>query len=717
MSKKLIYLFSFILLLDLVLTCGARGDLIGWWKLDEGFGDTTYDSSGNGNHGTLTEGTAGFPEWKTAIGDFRVGTAALEFHAGTAEGEGDLVDCGNSEIFNITENITFALWVKVEVFTMTYQYVFSKGLNYMILRAADTPYFRVVFNGLDVGDGDDYYAGGTTIPIDDGQWHYVAGSYDSSTGVVAFYTDGILEESKISSGSLPTNEEPVCIGNRYTRKGADAIIDDVRLYNHTLSIDEIRSAMYSEPFPFASGPSPEDGAVNFDTWVNLSWRSGESAVSHDLYLGEDFDAVSEGAEGTFIGNQADTFIVVGFPGFPYPDGLVPGTTYYWRVDEVNETEPNSPWKGDTWSFMIPPKTAYLPDPADKAEGVNINPNLNWTPGFGAKLHTVYFGETSDEVDTAAGGQAQGTVGFSPGTLKMARTYYWRVDEFDVIDTYKGDVWSFTTEGAVTALDPMNGAVDVSQTPVLTWVPGQGASHEVYFGTDAGSLELKSTGNLGAESFEPDQLEWNTTYYWRVDEANSTNADSPWTGPLWSFTTANFLIIDDMESYNDLDEADPGSNRIYLAWVDGYDNPALNGSIVGHANAPFAEQTIVHSGNQSMPMSYDNAVGKSEATLTLTSNNDWTVNAVSTLTIWFRGNSSNAPEQMYVTLNGSAGVDCDITDAVTLTKWTAWNIDLQKFADQGVNLTNVNSMTIGLSSVTGGTGMMYFDDIRLYAPVP
>ena len=139
MCKQFVYLAFAVFCLSLIPKSAARADLIGWWKLDEGSGDTTYDSSGNGNHGTLTEGTAGFPEWKTTVGDFRVGTAALEFHAGTAAGEGDLVDCGNSEIFNITENITFALWVKVEVFTMTYQYVFSKGLNYMILRAGDTP--------------------------------------------------------------------------------------------------------------------------------------------------------------------------------------------------------------------------------------------------------------------------------------------------------------------------------------------------------------------------------------------------------------------------------------------------------------------------------------------------------------------------------------------------------------------------------------------------
>jgi hypothetical protein len=467
--------------------------------------------------------------------------------------------------------------------------------------------------------------------------------------------------------------------------------------------------------PYARSPNPADGVLHNDTWINLSWRPGDFAISHDVYIGDNFDDVNNSVEGTFQGNQTDTFIVVGFPGFPFPDGLVPGTTYYWRIDEVNEAEPNSPWKGDVWSFSIPPKTAYLPDPANGAEGVSVDVKLSWTPGFGAKLHTVYFGETFDEVDNATGGQSLGTAEFTPGTLKMAKTYYWRVDEFDIFETHKGDVWSFTTEGAVAALNPVNGAVDVTQTPVLTWSPGLGATYDIYFGTDASTLEQKASGNLGAESYEPGQLEWNTTYYWRVDEANNANADSPWTGPLWSFTTANFLIIDDMESYNDLDPPEEDSNRIFNAWIDGFQDPT-NGSLVGYDNPPFAEQTIVHSGNQSMPMSYDNsAADKSEATLTLTSNRDWTVNDVNTLTIWFRGDSGNAPETLYIALNGSARVDNDNPVAATITKWTVWNIDLQAFADQGVNLANVNSITIGLDSVTGGTGMMYFDDIRLYPP--
>jgi hypothetical protein len=72
----------------------------------------------------------------------------------------------------------------------------------------------------------------------------------------------------------------------------------------------------------------------------------------------------------------------------------------------------------------------------------------------------------------------------------------------------------------------------------------------------------------------------------------------------------------MESYNDLNPDEPGSNRIFLAWIDGFDDPA-NGSLVGYDNPPFAEKSIVHSGLQSMPFAYDNAAGKSEATLTLT----------------------------------------------------------------------------------------------------
>ena len=478
----------------------------------------------------------------------------------------------------------------------------------------------------------------------------------------------------------------------------------------------------------AFNPIPADEAIIGDTWVSLNWSPSKAAASHDVYFGENFDDVDNGLGDTFRGNQAETFYIVGFPGFPYPDGLTPGTTYYWRVDEVNDADPNSPWKGSVWSFMVPPKTAYLPDPADEAESIYTDVKLRWTAGFGSKLHTVYFGDNFDDVNNATVGLPLGTETYNPGSLELAKTYYWRIDEFDGTSTYKGNVWSFITEGAVASPDPAKGAVDVIQTPVLTWVPGiYAASYEVYFGSDAeavknadtSSPEYKASGNLGSESFEPGQLELSTTYYWRIDEVNNANADSPWTGPLWSFTTADFLVIDDFESYNDLNEDEPGSNRIYLAWVDGFDNPTINGSIVGHANPPFAEQTIVHGGLQSMPLFYDNAVGKSEATLTLTNLRDWTQEGVGVLSLWFYGDASNAAEPMYVALNGSSVVTNDNPNAAQIDTWTEWRIDLQAFADQGVNLVNVNTITLGFGNknnpVAGGTGMVFFDDVRLYTP--
>ncbi len=159
------------------------------------------------------------------------------------------------------------------------------------------------------------------------------------------------------------------------------------------------------------------------------------------------------------------------------------------------------------------------------------------------------------------------------------------------------------------------------------------------------------------------------------------------------------------------------------WIDGYDDPT-NGSLVGYDIPPFAEQTIVHGGNQSMPLYYDNSVGYSEATLTLTYPRDWTENGVSTLSIWFRGDSANAAETLYVALNGSAVVNHDNPNAAQIDKWTEWTIDLSApggFADQGVNLANVNTIALGLGNrnnpVAGGSGTMYFDDIRLYPPPP
>jgi len=722
MSKKLIYLISFVLLLGLI--SDASAELVGQWKLDEGAGTTALDATGNGNNGTLEDGPT--------VVDGQFGQALAFEDSRVAIPASDSL---TADMFQ--GSFTLSAWINPKRTGDTWQQIFRSIRE--DATSNDTLFInndgRLSWRGR-VGGA---WAGGmcetapNVVPAD--QWTHVAVTGDGTN--FRIYVNGALSQESAFQTTDGTNAtyyiggDPTWIDESYT-----GMIDDFRVYNHVMSEDDIKSSMENQGGAIvkAYGPDPRNSTLHEDTWISLGWRAGDFAVSHDVYIGDNFDAVNEGAEGTFIGNQAETFIVAGFPGFPYPDGLIPGTTYYWRIDEVNDAEPNSPWKGDIWSFSIPPKTAYFPDPADSAESVELDAELSWTPGFGAKLHTVYFGDNFDDVNNAAGGLPQGTTTYSPGPLKMAQTYYWRVDEFDALATYKGDVWSFTTEGAVAALAPSNGAVDVKQTQILTWSPNVfAASHEVYFGTDedavknadAGSPEYKGTRALGSETYDPGILEWDTTYYWRIDEVNNTNPDSPWVGPLWSFTTANFLVVDDFEDY------DIGNNEIWWTWIDGLgyaSHPTLpahpgngTGSMVGdETTGSYMEETIVHGGGKSMPVFYDNNILRySEVEKTLTYPRDWTENGITTLSIWFRGDAANAAETLYVVLNSSAVVSHDNPDAALITRWTEWTIDLQAFADQGVNLANVNTIGLGLGDwnnpQAGGSGTMYFDDIRLYPP--
>jgi len=475
----------------------------------------------------------------------------------------------------------------------------------------------------------------------------------------------------------------------------------------------------------AYNPDPEEGAILTDTWANLSWSPDKAAVSHDIYFGDSYDDVANGTGDTFRGNQGLAYFVVGFPGYPYPDGLVPGTTYYWRIDEVNEADPRSPWKGDVWSFSVAPKTAYSPDPSDGAE--SIGPDsvvLSWTPGYGAKLHTVYFGDDYDEVNEATGGASKGTTTYTPtSSLEPETVYYWRVDEFDGADTYKGAVWCFTTPGAVGSPQPAYDATDVALNATLRWAPADSAaSHELYLGmdkeavrtADTGTPEYKGSIALDAESYDPGLLEAETTYYWRVDEVDAQGNAAK--GPIWIFTTGSYLIVDDFESYTDDDAA---GEAIWQTWVDGF-GEADNGAQAGELVPPYCEQTIVHGGTQSMPLYYVNEAPAtySEATKPLTALRDLTQAGVTDLSLWFRGRPGNAAEPLYVAV-GSAVVAHGNAGAAENRSWTQWRIPLQAFADQGVNLGNVDEFTIGLGSkggaAAGGSGRIYIDDIRLYRP--
>ncbi len=236
----------------------------------------------------------------------------------------------------------------------------------------------------------------------------------------------------------------------YHRQGNATVFWDVFMWTdnpeYVPTDEDYQNALIFVP-GIASNPSPANGAIIRDTWVSLIWTPGPTAASHDVYFGTVFNDVNDAS----IDNPLGATLSQGQDANSYdPAGLLEfGQTYYWRVDEV-ETDGVTKHRGRVWSFFIPPSKAYNPVPPDGAKFVVSNVTLTWVAGLDAELHTVYFGDDPETVANAVGGIPQMHTQYYPDTLEFDRTYYWRVDEFDVdgAATDKGEIWSFTTEPAV-----------------------------------------------------------------------------------------------------------------------------------------------------------------------------------------------------------------------------------------------------------------------------
>ncbi|MGB2862711.1 MAG: LamG-like jellyroll fold domain-containing protein [Sedimentisphaerales bacterium] len=486
MCKKLFFLVSPILLL--VLVGNAPADLVVHWSLEEGSGTIATDVSGNGNDGTFN----GSPEW--VDGYFGGG---LHFRGDTDADSVVYTIPGGGTVW---EAGTIAMWVKAD----------SLGQdNYSSCFTNYTPNTAGIQFDVDGGNPGNYRLnpGGQFFGPATTEWTHLALTFEAGTGT--FYYNGAEATTAAVSDSQRTfNEFAIGINRNHTNWLA-SIIDELRIYDHALTADEIQVIMNSAAgkLPHARRPDPADGAMLTDTWVSLSWTAGDLADSHDVYLGDNLDDVNEAANEseTFQGNQASTFYVAGFPGGAYPEGLVPSTTYYWRIDEVNEAEPNSPWKGDVWSFWIPPVKAYNPGPSDGLEYVDPNVTFSWTSGLHSKLHYVYFGDNFDDVNNAAGGLPSVEATYSPGTLELDKTYYWRIDEFDGAATNKGDVWSFTTILVIPMTDDPSLVAwwSLNEGTGLTGVDRSGYGHHGAIrgstfwaeGYDLGALEFTGPGDF------------------------------------------------------------------------------------------------------------------------------------------------------------------------------------------------------------------------------
>jgi len=455
--------------------------------------------------------------------------------------------------------------------------------------------------------------------------------------------------------------------------------------------------------------------------IVLTWNNG----SYVVYVNG-----AKAAEGAYTGLTAlDPVASISDDSNPNEsesfDGILDETRIYNRAISADEAK-------QLYQLPATPRIkAWAPNPPDGARDV-IMALLSWKSIDTVRLHDIYVGKDPNLT-------AKDQVGFRvPGNIffyafaEPGVTYYWRVDDIgpDLKTTYTGNVWSFLVRPP-TAYDPVpaDGANTVSTAPELIWLAGTGGlKHHVYFGDNLDAVTQGTSevdkGVFQDPNFSPGQLQPATTYYWRVDEVGM--ADAVLTGAVWSFTTV--VPVDDFESYTD----DVGS-RIFQSWIDGfgYTEPSPGdpgngtGATVGNTTPPFAEQTIVHGGKQSMPMDYNNVNSPyySEAERTFATAQDWTADGVDTLVFYVQAKAGNAAGSLYVMLkdasNRTAVVVCPNAKIVTTTKWTEWKVPLADFA--GVSLTRVKMMSIGVgdrvSPAAGGVGRLYVDDIGLTKPAP
>ena len=307
------------------LSASARANLIVYYAFNEGAGDTVRDMSGNGNDAKMHN--MNDSAWVVSKEE-RFGTCLA------LDGSDDYVKSEGTFSQPLDGDFTLSMWFTAAPGRRARLFTLSSANERMIN-------IRVVNNIIRIDD-----TGGVSaevsgdVTIADQQWHHIAVVRNGQSLTV--YLDGEQHlEAPLSSVSTMDNVS-ICVRSQSDGSKDDFLLgnlDEFRIYTEAFNADRIETLMApGGTFTGASGPNPKDGALVDGTWANLTWVPGDFAVSHDVYMSDSFDDVNSGAESAFRGNQALTFIIVGLPGFPYPDGLDTGSTYYWRIDEVNETE-------------------------------------------------------------------------------------------------------------------------------------------------------------------------------------------------------------------------------------------------------------------------------------------------------------------------------------------------------------------------------------------
>jgi len=736
MCKKLIYLACLVLILGVAGTASAQ--ILVHYKLDETSGAVASDSSGKGNDGTIE----GNPNWVAGWMD-----GALQFDGGLS------VTLPASTMGLRSDTGSVAFWLNMAELAGGINTIWWGGdnttgggmgpENEMHIHI-ESPVaniwiggelcFRVLHGPLvhlhsDPEKGDASVPGDPPVnPIlmNDGQWHHVVGTWGDSDGNVNLYLDGnLLQQAAYTTPSYP-------LTNIYLGRMADGgrtytgLLDDVQIYGGALTADEIQIVMAGGEILSlkAALPEPANQATEVPRDAVLSWMAGDRADKHNVYFGTVLDDVNEAGitdpRGVLVSeNQDDTTYA--------PPGLLEfGQSYYWRVDEVNAPPEAAVNKGDVWSF-----TTVNFIVVDDFENYNDYPPdeifSTWTDGYADDTNGAVVGY--DEPDFDAGEHFVETTIVHGGEQSMPFFYDNNMKYSEAQrPLVSGRDW--TRDGVIELSLWFRGnppyASSFDEAPVGTYtMSGSGA--DIWADSDEFHFAFKQVTGASAIIAKVESLD-NTDPFAKAGvmirdtlEPGSRNA-------------AVFITPENGVRFQYRNTAGGITERLFVEGITAPQWVRLERTAGGLVRAYYSpdgatwERFNLIQIRMDMPAYVGLAVTSHNTDLTceakfsnvsfpdISVEPQWTDQDVGML--------SNAAEPMYVALSNSAGpiaaVYHDDPNAAVINTWTQWIIPLQAFADQGVDLTDIDRIAIGFgtkgdTTKPGGSGTMYFDDIRLYRP--
>ncbi|UCC98404.1 MAG: discoidin domain-containing protein [Phycisphaerales bacterium] len=573
-----------------------------------------------------------------------------------------------------------------------------------------------------------------------GYWKFNEGSGTTAHDVSPYKNDGILAGALWRADAAPVALGPppaFATNPRPASEATDVSVDVVlnwtpggfapALGGHIVFLSESFSDVndgIGGTTQDANGYDP--GRLAFST--TYYWRVDEVNAPPDstVFRGDIWSFTTEP-----VGYPVDGATIIATASSAAPGDFGPEKTIDGSgldADDLHSTGATDMWLSDN-----EPQGVWVQYEFDKMQKLhqmwvwNANQTFEGLFGFGMKTVTVEYSANGVDwtalADVPEFAKAPGTSGYAHNTtvdfggavaryVKLTASSNWGgvLPQFGLSEVR---FFSIPVVAREPSLGP--GTSDVNPAVTLTWRAGREvATHDVYLSTDEQAVidGTVPTVSITDASYSSD-LDLANTYYWRIDEVNDVEMPTIWQGDVWSFSTSEYLVVEDFESYNDVDPPDPKSHRVFESWIDGYDVPT-NGALVGNDLPPYLDRTIVHGGVQSMPVFYSNTGGvvSSEITRTFAAAQNWTKHGVTTLAIWFRGAAGNTG-QMYVKINGSKIPYNGAAGNIAMAAWQLWTIDL---AAVGTNPESISSLAIGIDG-NGAAGTLNFDDIVLYAVAP